>query len=208
MDYLIYLIHSDLTSRSGLLILNLLNTHFFMLTIPATDALLIAALNSGDDQRSLVRSIIAAKTLASSSPLAPATTGTNPRAAIPPRPGVKGFQDGYRLISAGNTTEYYAELPYNPVIFGAELSIEASLLPLPVPPALRPIIQPFAAPVALTNAPANLSQWIYRLAISVGGSITIREDILTGRDYVIVSGSIAKSLNELLADIETTETVN
>jgi hypothetical protein len=173
--------------------------------IVLTDAQIIASLNSGDNAKSLVRSILAAKTLASSSPGSPATTGSTPQAAINPRAGVRGFMDAFRIESMGTTTQYRAELPFNPAILARDLSIEAAILPLPVPPTTRPIIKPFTSPVALTNPPVNFAQWIYRLAKVQGASIALRADELTGRNYVLITGSIAQSLDDLL--IEPTVTV-
>jgi hypothetical protein len=165
-----------------------------------TDAQIIASLNSADNAKNLIRSILAAKTLASSSPAVTATTGSTPQAGITPRPGVRGFMDGFRIESVGTTTGYRAELPLNPALLGRDLSIEAALLPLPVPPNTRPIIKGFTAPVALVNPPANFSQWVYRLAKAQGATIAIRADELTSRNYVLITGSIAQSLDDLLAE--------
>ncbi len=166
-----------------------------------TDAQIIASLNSGDNERSLVRSIIVAKTLASSSAVVPPTTGDNPKPGISARPGIKGFANAYRLSAMGANTEYYAELPYNPATLAATMSIEESLLPLPAPASLRPLVKAFSAPVAIANPPLSLSAWIYRLAVAQGGAINLVEDPVTGRDYISVAGSIARPLAELLSEI-------
>jgi hypothetical protein len=171
-------------------------------TVPVvqTDAQIIASLNSGDNAKSLIRSILAAKTLASPSPGSPPTTGSNPRPAINPRPGLRGFMDSFRIDSYGTATQYKAELPFSPALLGRDLSIEAAILPLPVPATTRPIIKPFLNPVALTNQPVNFCQWIYRLAKAQDAAISFSTDELTGRNYVLITGTINEILDNLLLD--------
>jgi hypothetical protein len=158
-------------------------------------AAIIASLNSGDTSRSLARVILALQSLATPSPSTPLVVNKYPAYS---GTGVKGFFDSFRLIPGETSTDYRVELPYSPKIWGKTLDLRQSIVKIPAPPNTFPAIKGFASPVALTTPPETLELFCYDLAVLLGANIIPRIEPLTGRAYLLITGTIYKTLPVLL----------
>ncbi len=174
-----------------------------------TDPLIaiIASLNSTDTSKSLARTILALQSLATPSPSTPVVTGTNPRPAYSGA-GIKGFFESFKLIPEATSTSYRAELPYSPKLFGLYLDLRKSIVKLPVPPNTQPVIKGFPSPVAMATPPATLELFCYDLAVLLGATIAPKIEPLTGRAYLLITGTIPQTLAVLLEDPTTNNILN
>lgn len=160
---------------------------------------IIASLNSGDNSKSLARVILALQTLAAPSPSTPLVAGVDGYPSYSGA-GVKGFFDSFQLIPGGTSTDYRLELPYSPKLFGRLLELRKSIVKLPLPPNTLPVIKGFTAPVAMPTPPATLELFCYDLAVLLGATIVPKIEPLTGRTYLLITGTISQTLDILLGD--------
>jgi hypothetical protein len=160
-------------------------------------AAIIASLNSSDANKSFARVILALHSLATPAPSTPLVVNEYPAySGI----GVKGFFDAFRLIPGETSTDYRVELPYSPKIWGKTLDLRKSIVKLPVPPNTLPIIKGFPAPAAMPTPPASLEMFCYDLAVGLNATIVPKVEPLTGRAYILLTGTMQQTLEMLLAD--------
>jgi hypothetical protein len=171
-------------------------------TLTPINTLINSAL-SGDKEFDLFTLGLAYNTLASPAELTPPKPGATPSAppihpAFPAGAGVKGFFDAFQFTRNDTKTNWKIQLPYSNKLLSRDRTFRSALVPL-MPPSILPIVKPAATPVPLIVPVDNLEQAIYDLAIANGAVFSPKIDPLTGRDWIEASGTIAMSLETLLA---------
>lgn len=177
-------------------------------TLSPINSLINTAL-SGQKEYDLFTLGLAYNTLASPAEPTPPKPGATPTAppinpAFPKGDGVRGFFDAFQFMRAGEKTDWKIQLPYSNKLLSRNRSFRAALVPL-MPVAILPVVKPAATPVPLALPVDNLEQAIYDLAIACGGIFSPKIDPVTGRDWIEATGSIALSIETLLAGFTTTE---
>jgi hypothetical protein len=167
--------------------------------------LLINTALSGDKEFDLFALGLAYNTLASPAEQTPPKPGATPTApplhpAYPRGEGIRGFFDAFRFSRNDQKTDWVIQLPYSNKLLSRDRSFRAALVPL-MPPTMLPIVKPAATPVPLTAPVDNLEQAIYDLAIACGGTFSPKIDPVTGRDWIEAAGTLALSIETLLAGV-------
>jgi hypothetical protein len=158
---------------------------------------------SGDKEFDLFTLGLAYNTLASPAELTQLKPGATPTAppispAFPAGAGIRGFFDAFHYTRNDTKTDWKIRLPYSVKLLSRLRSFRAALVPL-LPPTTLPVVKTAATPVPLTTPVDNLEQAIYDLAIANGAAFTPKADPMTGIDWIEASGTIAMSIETLLA---------
>jgi hypothetical protein len=114
-------------------------------------------------------------------------------------PGVKPWNDAFKISAFVGGTDLIVELPYSPKIYAQTLDLGLSIVEVPGTSMVVPTVKSFANPSPLAT-PKNLESYIYGEMLQAGAFISPRYDPLTGRDFINCILSASDELPALLID--------